>query len=198
MTHPCFFDTRSCRGNPDVQRRVNRRLVNINSARSLPGGRISAASVRLPADRTSYGFIQQMRKFLQVKTQDMMFGICSSSPFFQNSTRTDCLPFSRRHFLSEKEQKLFSLFTFLSVMELNFACVQRHIFSSFNYSHLPHSYRKRQLYHSTSSFSFFTPPLSYFSPNSNTAASVGKGTELNAAFSSVFAGTLFSHKAQPE
>lgn len=70
-------------------------------------------------------------------------------------------------------------------------CVYRStFFSFFNYSHLPHGYKKK-----TVPFHKFFPL--FFFLNSNTAASVGKGTKLNAAFSSVFV-RPFSHTGTPE
>lgn len=71
-------------------------------------------------------------------------------------------------------------------------CVQKHFFSASLITHTYLMATKKRQFHSTSFF-----PVFFFFLNSNTAASVGKGTKLNAAFSSVFV-RPFSHTGTPE
>lgn len=81
------------------------------------------------------------------------------------------LPASIMFCILTGEQRLFPLFTFPSMIELDFAPVQGPLFSSFNYSNLPHHDEKQ-----------FVPQVVFLT---NTAVSAGKGTKPT-AFSSVF------------
>lgn len=104
----------------------------------------------------------------------------SNWPLLKEKAWTDCLQFSL--------PASFSVFWLraMIVFSVYFSLYDRVefsvFFSLFNYSHLPHGYKKTQQFLSPSCFFLpFSPPR-----NANTAASVERRTKPNAAFSTVF------------
>lgn len=108
----------------------------------------------------------------------------SNWPLLKEKAWTDCLQFSLPASFSVfwlRAMIVFSVyFSFYDRVEFSV------FFSLFNYSHLPHGYKKHNSSFPQVVFS------SLFSPrNANTAASVERRTKLNAAFSTVFVRPFF-------